>query len=179
MVNFIALFVALCLSGVSAYYSIVGLTAIFSSAVIPVILMGSALEMGKLVTASWLYNNWDHASKALRTYLTLAVIVLMFITSMGTFGFLSKAHIDSTMDAGANTIEVKTLVQQEKIVKERLDYLLARAKDPSTAIISSVALMVTLQTLSSYEAAEKFSANVVNPKSGTHKSACRFPCARP
>ena len=121
MVNFIALFVALCLSGVSAYYSIVGLTAIFSSAVIPVILMGSALEMGKLVTASWLYNNWDHASKALRTYLTLAVIVLMFITSLGIYGFFARAHIEQQIQLTTGEtsrlplIESKIKVERQKL----------------------------------------------------------------
>jgi hypothetical protein len=95
--------------------------------------MGSVLELSKLVTTSWLYRNWKTCPFLLKSYLTFAVVILMIITSMGIFGFLSKAHIDSTMDAGANTLEVKTLVQQEKITKERLDYLLARAKDPSTA----------------------------------------------
>jgi hypothetical protein len=95
--------------------------------------MGSVLELSKLVTTSWLYRNWKTCPLLLKSYLTFSVVILMIITSMGIFGFLSKAHIDSTMDAGANTLEVKTLVQQEKITKERLDYLLARAKDPSTA----------------------------------------------
>jgi hypothetical protein len=95
--------------------------------------MGSVLEASKLVTTSWLYRNWKTCPLLLKSYLTFAVLILMVITSMGIFGFLSKAHIDSTMDAGMNSVEVKTLVQQEKIAKERLDYLLARAKDPSTA----------------------------------------------
>ena len=65
--------------------------------------------------------------------LTVAIVVLMLITSMGIFGFLAKAHIDSTLDAGANSVELKTLNQQQKIADDRLNYLLARAKDPSTA----------------------------------------------
>jgi hypothetical protein len=89
--------------------------------------------MSKLVTTSWLYRNWKTCPLLLKSYLTFAVVVLMVITSMGIFGFLSKSHIDSTLDAGANQVEVKTLNAQEKIAKERLDYLLARAKDPSTA----------------------------------------------
>jgi hypothetical protein len=95
--------------------------------------MGSVLELSKLVTTSWLYRNWETCPFLLKTYLTSAVVILMLITSMGIFGFLSKAHIDSTMDSGANTVEIKILTQQEKITKERLEYLLARAKDPSTA----------------------------------------------
>ena len=131
--TFLTLLCALALSGIAAYYSIIGLAAIFTGAFWPIVFMGSVLEASKLVTTSWLYRNWKTCPLLLKSYLTTAVVVLMVITSMGIFGFLSKAHIDSTMDAGVNTIEIKTLTQQEKIVKERLEYLLARAKDPSTA----------------------------------------------
>ena len=131
--TYLTLLCALALSGIAAWYSVIGLAAIFTGAFWPIVFMGSVLEASKLVTTSWLYRNWKTCPLLLKSYLSFAVIVLMIITSMGIFGFLSKAHIDSTMDAGVNTIEVKTLVQQEKIVKERLDYLLARAKDPSTA----------------------------------------------
>jgi hypothetical protein len=130
---FLTLLSALLLSGIAAYYSIIGLAAIFTGAFWPIVFMGSVLEMSKLVTASWLYRNWKTCPILLKSYLTFSVVVLMIITSMGIFGFLSKAHIDSTMDAGVNSVEIKTILQQEKIVKERLDYLLARAKDPSTA----------------------------------------------
>ena len=131
--TFLTLLCALALSGIAAYYSIIGLAAIFTGAFWPIVFMGSVLEASKLVTTSWLYRNWKNCPLLLKSYLTFAVLILMVITSMGIFGFLSKAHIDSTMDAGMNSVEVKTLVQQEKIAKERLDYLLARAKDPSTA----------------------------------------------
>jgi hypothetical protein len=131
--TFLTLLCALALSGIAAYYSILGLAAIFTGAFWPIVFMGSVLEASKLVTTSWLYRNWKNCPLLLKSYLTFAVVILMVITSMGIFGFLSKAHIDSTMDAGMNSVEVKTLNQQEKIAKERLDYLLARAKDPSTA----------------------------------------------
>ena len=131
--TFLTLLCALALSGIAAYYSILGLAAIFTGAFWPIVFMGSVLEASKLVTTSWLYRNWKNCPLLLKSYLTFAVLILMVITSMGIFGFLSKAHIDSTMDAGMNSVEVKTLNQQEKIAKERLDYLLARAKDPSTA----------------------------------------------
>lgn len=124
---------AFLLSAISAYYSVLGLTAIFMGAFWPVVFMGSALEFSKLVTASWLYRNWKTAPFLLRTYLTIAVVLLMLITSMGIFGFLSKSHIDSTLNAGANSIELKTLNTQQKIAEDKLTYLLARAKDPSTA----------------------------------------------
>jgi predicted Holliday junction resolvase-like endonuclease len=130
---YLTLLSALLLSGIAAYYSVIGLAAIFTGAFWPIVFMGSVLEMSKLVTTSWLYRNWKTCPFLLKTYLTTAVVILMLITSMGIFGFLSKSHIDSTLDAGANSVEIKTLSQQEKIAKERLDYLLARAKDPSTA----------------------------------------------
>jgi hypothetical protein len=130
---FLTFLCALALSGIAAWYSVIGLAAIFTGAFWPIVLMGSVLEASKLVTTSWLYRNWKTCPLLLKTYLTTAVVILMLITSMGIFGFLSKSHIDSTLDAGANNVEVKTLNQQEKIAKERLDYLLARAKDPSTA----------------------------------------------
>jgi len=130
---YITFLTAISLSGIAAYYSIIGLAAIFVGAFWPVVFMGSVLEVSKLVTASWLYRNWKIAPILIKSYLTVAVLLLMLITSMGIFGFLSKAHIDSTLNSGANTVELKTIIQQEKITKERLDYLLARAKDPSTA----------------------------------------------
>lgn len=121
------------LSGIAAYYAVYGLAVIFAGAFWPVVVMGSTLEFAKLVTASWLYRNWHKAPLLLKTYLTVAVFVLMLLTSMGIFGFLSKSHIDTTLDSGANTVELKILTNQENIVKERLDYLLKRAKDPATA----------------------------------------------
>jgi len=90
----LTLLVALCISGIAAYYSIIGLTAIFAAAFLPIVLMGSVLEVGKILTTVWLHQNWHRAPKIIRGYLTIAVIVLMFITSMGVFGFLSKSHIE-------------------------------------------------------------------------------------
>ena len=98
----VTLTVALCISAVAAYYSIVGLMAIFSAAAFSIAVMGVVLEIGKLVTASWLYQNWKSVPKVLKYYLTSAVVILMFITSMGIFGYLSKSHID----AGTNTSQV-------------------------------------------------------------------------
>ena len=98
----VTLTVALCISAVAAYYSIVGLMAIFSAAAFSIAVMGVVLEIGKLVTASWLYQNWKTVPKVLKYYLTSAVVILMFITSMGIFGYLSKSHID----AGTNTSQI-------------------------------------------------------------------------
>lgn len=119
MINYIALLTALALSAVSGFYSVYGLTTLFAAAFYPVMFMGGVLEIGKLVTASWLYNNWEIAPKVLRYYLTIIVIVLMFISSMGTFGFLSKAHIDQSLKISdindASQIEViNSKIEYEK-----------------------------------------------------------------
>jgi hypothetical protein len=125
MINYLALAVALALSGVSGYYSIIGLTTIFASAFWPVVIMGSVLEVGKLVTASWLYRNWKQAPFLIKTYLSTAVFILMFITSMGIFGFLSKAHIDQTINLNtgvADQIQIlKSKISFEKQSIEDLD----------------------------------------------------------
>jgi lysozyme family protein len=110
--------VALSISAVAAYYSIVGLVAIFASAVIPIIIMGSVLEVGKLTSAVWLHLNWKSAPFLIKTYLTIAVIMLMFITSMGIFGFLSKAHIEQTSAASENVAQIERI--EESIVRNKL-----------------------------------------------------------
>ena len=91
---------ALSISVIAIYYSVAGLAAIFAAAVVPIVVMGVALELGKLVTAVWLHRYWKVAAWWLRTYLAVAVVVLMFITSMGIFGFLSKAHMDQNLVSG-------------------------------------------------------------------------------
>ena len=118
---YLVLLVALAISGVAAWYSIAGLAAIFAAAKIPVIIMGSVLEVGKLVTASWLYQNWQRVPFLLKSYLTIAVVVLMFITSMGIFGFLSKAHIDQTITSGDNTLLIEQLDQRIEREQKRVD----------------------------------------------------------
>lgn len=107
----ITLLVALSISAVAAFYSIIGLMAIFSAAALEIALMGAVLEVGKLVTASWLYQHWQSklVPKLLKIYLTIAVVVLVFITSMGIFGFLSKAHIDQTILTGDNSLEISQI----------------------------------------------------------------------
>lgn len=124
---------AIALSVIAAFYSVVGLAQIFPGSFWPIILMGSVLEGAKLVTVSWLYNNWNVTVRWMRYYFSVAVLLLMAITSMGIFGYLSKAHLDSNIVIGANSVQLKTLESQEKIAKERLTYLLQRAGDPATA----------------------------------------------
>ena len=125
--------VAIALSAIAAFYSVIGLAQIFPGSFWPIILMGSVLEAAKLVTVSWLYNNWAVTVRSMRYYFCIAIVLLMAITSMGIFGYLSRAHIESNIVVGANTVQLKTIETQEKIARDRLDYLLARAKDPSTA----------------------------------------------
>ncbi len=92
----LTMLIALCISAVAIYYSVAGLVAIFAAAAVPIIIMGGVLEVGKLVTAVWLHRFWNKAAWWMKFYLSIAVVVLMFITSMGIFGFLSKAHIEQT-----------------------------------------------------------------------------------
>ena len=110
---YFTLLVAISIAAVAAWYSIIGLMAIFAAAAIPIAIMGGVLEVGKLVTASWLYNNWRQTPILLKSYLTISVVVLMFITSMGIFGFLSKAHLDQTIQIeGSNGILISNLERQ-------------------------------------------------------------------
>ena len=121
---------ALSISAVAIYYSVAGLVAIFAAAAIPIIIMGSVLEVGKLVTAVWLHRYWQQATWWLKGYLSVAVVVLMFITSMGIFGFLSKAHIEQTSASQESVAQVERLTteiaRQEGIVaraQERIEDL--------------------------------------------------------
>ena len=109
------LFTALCISATAAYYSIVGLMAIFSGAVLSIAIMGTVLEIGKLVTASWLYQFWPRIPKLIRTYLTISVVVLMLITSMGIFGFLSKAHLQQNAMSEEEVAQIE--VYAEKLTR--------------------------------------------------------------
>jgi hypothetical protein len=124
---------AIALSAIAAFYSVIGLAQIFPGSFWPIILMGSVLEAAKLVTVSWLYNNWNNTVRIMRYYFVVAIVLLMVITSMGIFGYLSKAHLESNVTLGANSVQIKTLETQEKIAKDRLQYLLQRAGDPATA----------------------------------------------
>jgi len=140
----ILFFTALALSSVAAYYSIVGLLTIFPAAGISIVIMGVTLEMGKLVAASWVYRNWKSAQLILKSYFTAAVVVLSFITSMGIFGYLSKAHIEQTYSFSDSSIIVKNLereIESEeqaiKTAQRNLDILdgLVTQADPKDANI--------------------------------------------
>jgi hypothetical protein len=124
------LLTALALSAIAAFYSVIGLAQIFPGSFWPIIIMGAVLEVAKLVTVSWLYNNWKATTRALKYYFLTAIVLLMLITSMGIFGYLSKAHLESNVTLGANTVQLRTVEAQEKIARERLNYLLKQASDP-------------------------------------------------
>jgi len=117
----ITLLSALTISAIAIYYSVAGLAAIFAAAVVPIIVMGVALEVGKLVTAVWLHRYWSKAVWWMRTYLSLAVLVLMFITSMGIFGFLSKAHIEQTSMSQEQVALIDTLNDKETRAQAKID----------------------------------------------------------
>jgi hypothetical protein len=118
---FLLFLTAFVLSGIAAYYSVIGIIAIFSAAVIPVAVMASSLEVAKLVVASWLYRYWKHIPILMKAYFTISLIVLMLITSMGIFGFLSKAHSDQSLVSGDVTAKIAVYDEKIKTAKENID----------------------------------------------------------
>jgi hypothetical protein len=113
--------VALSLSAVAAYYAVAGLVAIFAAAAIPIIIMGSLLEASKLVVASWLYRNWVEIPKLFKAYFLTALITLMLLTSMGIFGFLSKAHLDQAIPTGDVSAKLALIDEKIKTQKENIN----------------------------------------------------------
>ena len=135
------LFSALAVSTVAGYFSIVGLMAIFPAAAEPILAMGVVLEVAKLVTASWLYRYWNKTALAMKSYFTAAVIILSVITSMGIFGFLSKAHLEHSVSTGDNTLQVARL-------DRRIETEQRRITDAETVLAQ---LDNTVQTLIDYD----------------------------
>lgn len=140
---FIALLLlsALAVSTVAGYFSIVGLTALFPAAFSAIVAMGIVLEIAKLVTASWLYRYWSKTALAMKTYFTLAVIILSVITSMGIFGFLSKAHLEHSVSTGDNSLQIARL-------DRRIETEQRRIADAETVLAQ---LDNTVQTLIDYD----------------------------
>lgn len=120
-INNIVFLTGIALSAVAGFYSIVGMTAIFAGAVLPVIILGTVLEVAKLVSVSWLHYNWKIASNVVKAYLIFAIMILMFITSMGIFGFLSKAHIEQ--QAKFETGIVSQIPQIDSEIKNRMEVI--------------------------------------------------------
>ena len=121
---------AISISLIAAGYSILGLATLFAGAAVPIIAMGSALEVGKLVAASWLYHNWKtDIPRSLKAYLFTSIIVLIFITSIGIFGFLSKAHLDQVRPTGNNEVQIALIdkqINQQELIIERAENTLNR-----------------------------------------------------
>ena len=151
ILGFLTLLIALAISAVSAYFSILGLVAIFAAAVGPVIIMGSAIELGKLATAVWLHKNWHRAGLSYKLYLVPALVFLMLLTSMGTYGYLSKAHVDQGVPTGnvqaqLGLIDTKIDSQRENInaarknikqLDDSVDQVLARSTSEQGAARSA------------------------------------------
>jgi hypothetical protein len=137
-----SLITALAIAGVAAWFSIIGLMSIFSAAAMPIAVMAGVLEVGKLLTASWLYRYWDETGILLKSYLSVAVAVLMLITSMGIFGYLSKAHLDQAGESGdafaiVERLESKVAREENKIsiLEDRIaDFLNSDGMDVSSSI---------------------------------------------
>jgi len=129
---------ALSVSVVAGWFSIVGLMAIFPGVPVPILTMGVVLEVAKLVTASWVYRNWQTAKLLHKVYLTLSVIVLSFITSMGIYGFLSKAHIEQTITMGGdNALQIESI--ERRIGNERR--VITDAENVITSLDASVQIL--------------------------------------
>jgi len=120
MFTWITLATALTLSGIAAFYSIIGLTTIFAGAYWPIVIMGCVLEVAKVVATSWVYRNWFKTNATIKYYLTAAVCVLMLITSMGIFGFLSKAHTAQAITSGDNTLQIQQIDQKIQRQQDRI-----------------------------------------------------------
>jgi len=120
-IAWLTLFCGLTLSAVAIYYSVAGLVSIFAAAVVPIIIMGTVLEVSKLVATVWLKQNWFIAPKAIKAYLLAAIFLLMFITSMGIFGYLSKAHMDQGLVSGDVLSKISVYDEKIKIAKENID----------------------------------------------------------
>jgi len=136
---------ALSISGVAIFYSVIGLATIFPGAFVPVVIMASVLEVGKLITASWLYRHWKHTRFLLKFYLTTAVIILSLITSMGIFGFLSKAHLEQNLASenltqrieiiNSKIVSQETYIKRQNAVIERAEKNLTRTTGSNTEAI--------------------------------------------
>lgn len=139
----LTLLAGLLLSGTAAYYSIIGLLAIFPGAILPITIMGSSLEFAKLVAVSWLYRNWSDAPRVIKAYFIFAVLILMFITSLGTFGYLSKVHLETSMNVSDNSVEISRLESELSSERQQitnaqksvdiLDKIVSQTQDPIEA----------------------------------------------
>ena len=145
--KWLTLFTSITLASCAAYFSIIGLMTIFSGAAVSIAIMATVLEFGKLVSAAWLHYEWDRVNNLVRSYFTIAILILMLITSMGIFGFLSKAHIDSALVSDsysleANIIDTRIEAEESKLKGaqariEGLDYVLQTSQPKDRNYVNS------------------------------------------
>jgi len=121
LIAYLTLFSGLTISAVAIYYSVAGLVSIFAAAAVPIIVMGAVLEISKLIATVWLKINWSRAPTFIRTYLLIAIAILMLITSMGIFGFLSKAHSDAGLVSGDVQAKIAVYDEKIKVAKDNID----------------------------------------------------------
>ena len=144
-IAWLTLFCGLTLSAVAIYYSVAGLVSIFAAAVVPIIIMGTVLEVSKLVATVWLKQNWFIAPKAIKAYLLAAIFLLMFITSMGIFGYLSKAHMDQGLVSGDVQSKISVYDEKIKIAKENIDANRAALKQLDASVDQTLSRSTTEQ----------------------------------
>ena len=137
--TWLMLLVALCLSAIAAFYSIIGLTAIFAAAVMPVIVMGTVLEVAKLTVTVWLHEYWHQCKRSMKLYLVPAVGILMLITSMGIFGFLSKAHLDQAVPAGDISAQVSIFDEKIKTQRDNIESARSALRQLDSAVDQTMA----------------------------------------
>ncbi len=145
LIAYLALISGLSISAVAIYYSVAGLISIFAAAVIPIAVMGIVLEVGKLSATVWLKQNWSIAPRFLKTYLLIAITVLMLITSMGIFGYLSKAHLDQAVPTGDVAAKVALLDEKIKTERENIDAARRALKQMDDAVDQTMVRSTTEQ----------------------------------
>ena len=145
LIAYLTLLSGLSISAVAVYYSVVGLTAIFAAAVVPIVIMGITLEISKLIATIWLKQNWAIAPKTIKFYLIIAVIILMFITSLGIFGFLSKAHSDQSLVSGDALSKIAVYDERIKTAKENIEADRRQLKQMDEAVDQVMARSTTEQ----------------------------------
>ncbi len=186
LIAYLTLLTGLCISAVAIYYSVVGLTAIFAAAVVPIIIMGAVLEISKLVATVWLKQNWSIAPWTIRLYLLIAIFILMLITSMGIFGFLSKSHSDQGLVSGDVVARIAVYDEKIRISKENIEAARRALKQMDEAVDQVMARStsetgadkaVALRRSQSKERARLFSEIDIEQKKITQYNEERAPIA--
>lgn len=126
-INHLAILAAIFLSCVSAYFSITGMVMLFSGASIAVMIMATALEFSKIISVAWLQRHWKTSSKLIKTYLILATVILILLTSMGTFGYLSRAHLVTSNSLQLSQLQIQPL-------RDQIDFEQRKLKNAQTSL---------------------------------------------